>query len=514
MKRKVNQLKAGAMLSYVQMGISNVIGILYTPIMIRLLGQSEYGLYNLVSSVVSYLGLLSFGFGSAYVRYYTKAKNSDDEKALGRINGMFITIYSVIAVIALVAGIILCLNVDIVFGSGLTPNEKSRAQILMAFLVFTLSLSFPMSVFVSYIMANERFVFQRVITMISTIVSPMIALPIMLAGYKSIGLVVTSTVLAMVTHCVNVYFCVKKLKMKFYFKEFNFSILKEMFTFSFFIFINMIVDQINWTVDKYIVGRFVGTAGVAIYSVGASLNNYFLSFSTSISGVFAPKIHRIANAEHENIPGLFTNLMIKVGRIQFMILSLVLSGFIFFGKYFILDFFAGKGYENSYWVAILLMAPAIVPLIQNIGIEIQRAMNLHKSRSIIYIFIALGNLLISIPLCKRYGEIGSALGTAVALVIGNVFIMNLYYHFKMKIDMKKFWFSILKFIPALIAPIVFGILCLKFITITNLFVFGGLVIAYTAIFCGSMWLFGMNASEKNLVKKPLTVVLRKLRLIK
>lgn len=67
---KANQLKLGAVLSYVSMGIGYIISIVYTPIMLRLLGQSEYGLYNLVNSVVSYLGLLSFGFGSAYIRYY------------------------------------------------------------------------------------------------------------------------------------------------------------------------------------------------------------------------------------------------------------------------------------------------------------------------------------------------------------------------------------------------------------------------------------------------------------
>jgi O-antigen/teichoic acid export membrane protein len=69
---KLNQLKAGAALSYILMGLGYVISIAYTPIMLRLLGQSEYGLYNLVSSVVSYLGLLSFGFGSVYMRHYLR----------------------------------------------------------------------------------------------------------------------------------------------------------------------------------------------------------------------------------------------------------------------------------------------------------------------------------------------------------------------------------------------------------------------------------------------------------
>ncbi len=67
-----NQLKFGAALSYISLGIGNVISILYTPIMLRLLGQSEYGLYNLSNSIIGYLGVLDFGIGNAVIRYTAK----------------------------------------------------------------------------------------------------------------------------------------------------------------------------------------------------------------------------------------------------------------------------------------------------------------------------------------------------------------------------------------------------------------------------------------------------------
>lgn len=78
-KIKTNQLKAGAALSYISMGLGYFISIIYTPIMLSLLGPSEFGHYNLVASVVSYLGLLSFGLGSAYMRYYSRYKVKGDE---------------------------------------------------------------------------------------------------------------------------------------------------------------------------------------------------------------------------------------------------------------------------------------------------------------------------------------------------------------------------------------------------------------------------------------------------
>ena len=66
--KKIDQLKTGAILSYILLGLSSFISILYTPIMLRLLGQSEYGLFSLANSIIGYLGILDFGLSNAVVR--------------------------------------------------------------------------------------------------------------------------------------------------------------------------------------------------------------------------------------------------------------------------------------------------------------------------------------------------------------------------------------------------------------------------------------------------------------
>src|SRR5690606_4342800 len=138
------------------------------------------------------------------------------------------------------------------------------AKILMIILVFNISLSFPASVFNSYVTANERYIFQKALQLIKTVVSPFITLPILLMGYKSIGMVVVTTLLNISIEIANFIFCIKKLRMQFNFGSFDLSLMKEMTIFSSYIFINMIIDQINWSVDKFILGRFSGTIAVAV----------------------------------------------------------------------------------------------------------------------------------------------------------------------------------------------------------------------------------------------------------
>src|SRR5690554_2328158 len=269
---KVNQLKAGVILSYSSMILGYIIAIVYTPIMLRLLGQSEYGLYNLVSSVVSYLGLLSFGFGSAYVRFYSRYKVEDSEREIAKLNGMFLIIFSVIGVIAVFAGSVLVANTERIFGAKLLPAEMKTAKTLMMIMVFNIALSFPASVFNSYITANEKFVFQKLLQMIKVVANPFLVLPVLLLDYGSIGMVVITTALTILIDISNMIFCLKKLDMRFSFKEFDFTLMKEMTIFSSFLFMNMIIDQINWNVDKFLLGRFRGTIAVATYGLASQLN--------------------------------------------------------------------------------------------------------------------------------------------------------------------------------------------------------------------------------------------------
>jgi O-antigen/teichoic acid export membrane protein len=507
--KKINQLKAGAALSYISMGLGYIISIIYTPIMLRFLGQSEYGLYNLVVSVVSYLGLLNFGFSSAYIRYYSRYKVNNDRENIAKLNGMFLIIFSVIGLIAVLAGMILVFNTDTIFGSKLTIQELSKSKILMAIMVINIAFSFPNIIFSSYITANEQFVFQKFLQMIKVVANPFLVLPVLLLGYGSIGMVVVTTVLNISIEIINAMFCFKKLNMEFSFREFDLSLMKEMTIFSSFIFINMIIDQINWNVDKFILGRFHGTVSVALYGLAAQLNTYYISLSTAISNVFIPRVNKIVAASDNNQE--LTLLFTRLGRVQFILLSIVSTGFIFFGRPFI-NMWAGTDYDGSYLTALFLILPVTVPLIQNIGIEIQKAKNMHRFRSLVYLFIAIANVTISIPLAKMYAGLGAAIGTAISLIIGNIFIMNWYYHKKVGLDMIYFWKQIISFIPSLLIPILVGVLVYLYIDLYKIQTFLLCGIMYIIVFLASIWFLGMKQYEKDLIRKPTIKIIKKLKL--
>jgi O-antigen/teichoic acid export membrane protein len=374
-------------------------------------------------------------------------------------------------------------------------------------MVINIAISFPAIVFNSHVTAKEKFIFQKSLQLVRVIANPLLVLPVLIMGYGSIGMVVVITALNLAIEISNMLFCFKKLRIQFTFREFDFSLMKEMAVFSSFIFMNLIVNQINWNVDRFILGRFHGAIAVATYSLSSQLNAYYLSLSTAISNVFVPRVNKMVSSENDS--SALTSLFTSVGRMQFFVLSMVFTGLIFFGRPFI-SMWAGADYAESYPIALLLIIPVTIPLIQNLGIEIQRAKNMHKFRSWVYLFIAIGNILITIPLVKLYGGIGAAAGTAIALIVGNIFIMNWYYHRRVGLNILFFWKRIISILPSTIPPVLLGLFLSSYFDLFELHMLIICGLCYIVFYTISIWLFGLNEYEKSLVIKPLNKIQSKL----
>ena len=182
-----------------------------------------------------------------------------------------------------------------------------------------------------------------------------------------------------------------------------------------------------------------------------------------------------------------------------MILGLLTGGFIVFGQYFIVHIFAGEGYEEAYTVTLYLVIPALVPLIQNIGIEIQRALNKHQFRSVIYLIIAICNVGISIPLASKWGAVGAAMGTAFSLLIGNGLIMNLFYHKALKINMLYFWKEILKTWKGFLLPAILALVIKQCVAFESMRIFLISAVLFIAVYCASILKLSCNSEERGLI---------------
>ena len=494
----VNQLKAGVVLNYVVIILNTVVGLLYTPYMLRMMGQSEYGLYSLVASVIAYLTVLDLGFGNAIVRYTAKFRAEKKTEEQYEMFGMFFLLYLVIGIIAFGIGLGLYFNVGTLFGDTMTAVELDRARIMMLLLVANLAFTFPMSIWGSIIQAYEDFVFQKSLNIFRIILNTAVMICLLHFGYKAVAMVVVQTIFNVLTLVLNFIYCRRKLNIHIYFrfKHFHWGFLKEVAIYSFWIFLNAIMDRVYWSTGQFVLGAMVGTAAVAVFAIAIQLEGMYMQFSTAISSVFLPKVTAMVatNRSRKEISDLF----IRTGRIQYIVLAYILSGFIIFGRQFI-ELWAGAGYTDAYIISLLFFIPLTVPLIQNLGITILQARNEMKFRSVLYIIIALVSLAMQIVLTRFFGGIGCAMGVSGALVVGQILIMNVYYRRRQDLDIKTFWKEISKMS---IIPIV--LIFSSMMVIRHFFAldsWGKLILgiaAFSLVYIPLFFRFSMTDDERNL----------------
>lgn len=501
-----SQLKIGALLSYVVLALQNLVGLVYTPFMLRMMGKSEYGLYSIAASIVAYLTILDLGFGNAIVRYTAKFRAEGKQEEQYRMFGMFFLLYCGIGIITLIAGGVLYLNAENIFDASMTAVELLRTKWILVLMVVNLAITFPFSLFGSIITAYEQFVFQKVVAIVRIVLNTVTMVVLLTMGYRAVAMVVVATIFNVVTLGMNFWYCKHYLKIKLKFGRFQWGFLKEVSVYSFWIFLNVIMDRIYWSTGQFVLGAYAGTAVVAVYAVAIQLQQMYMSFSTAISGVFLPKV--TAMAVKDSNGKAISDLFIKMGRIQYCIMALVLTGFFLFGRQFI-RLWAGEGYDGAYTIALLFFVPLTVPLCQNLGITILQARNQMKFRSLLYLFISLVSLGAQIPLSKYYGGVGCALAIAGALTLGQIVIMNVYYQAKQRINIVRFWFEILKMS---IAPVCMTVVTYHILqqfaldTVVKLVV--GIVL-YLLVYLPLFFVLSMNAFERDLVLTPIKKVLKK-----
>lgn len=503
----INQRKAGSILSYVYIFLSNTISLIYTPIFLGMLGQAEYGLIGTANSITSYLSLLSMGIGGSYIRFNAKARATEDKQKEYEVNGVFQTIYFVISIITLIIGAVLVFLSPYIFQANYTEKELYEIQCIMICTVLQFVVTFVFNTTAMAIQAYEKFVFLRICLLISCVLQPCLNIFALYLGGNAVTISALSLIVSTATYVAYYVYAKCRIGLKFKFGSKDKELFKNIFVFSGFLFLNTITDQLTFSTDNIVLSIVSGPIVVAIYTVGSSFKNYFMSFSTSASSVFAPQINKII-AENKSSKEL-DEIFIRIGRIQFYIVTLILMGYIFLGKQFI-NLWVGESYSDAYIIGLLLMASVYVPCFQNIGLEIQKAKNLHKARSIAYFLVAIVNIIMTIPFSYMLGGKGAALATFICMFIGTVIFMNIYNYKKVGINIPKFWKNIIRILPGMIIPVVCGLLIDRYIAINTYFTLLWTALLFIAVFFVSCWFISMNTYEKDLFSKPVKKIFSKL----
>lgn len=190
-----------------------------------------------------------------------------------------------------------------------------------------------------------------------------------------------------------------------------------------------------------------------------------------------------------------SDLFVRVGRLTLMVIMLILSGFIVFGKEFLM-IWVGNGYIEAYYVAIVVMIPFSIDLAQNLALAILQVKKQYGFRAKIYFLSAVINIITTVFLASYFGIVGAAISTGISMAITSGFIMNWYYLKKVDLDIVKFWKEAAPVIIVTIMMTGFSCWMKSEVEAVTVFRFGIEVLSYTVFYLFIMYFVVMKPDEK------------------
>lgn len=505
------QRKAGALLSYASLIVNAAVSFFYVPILLSALTTAEYGVYELIGSMIAYLSVMDMGLSTTLNRFYVKTRVSEGQEATENLLAVAAIVYAMLTVLAVVLGFVLDSLLEPVFGASFSASDVSLAHEMMKLVILNCAVVLPGNWFLALINANERFIFARSLSIVKYLLQVIVVLLVLNWHAGVMGVLIVQVALNIASVVLYMLYCKTRLHVKAKLHHWDWPLVGSLFAFSFFILLNMVFDQVFWKTGQVVLGAVCGVEAVAVYGIVCKVvSTGFVQISTGVTSVFLPKLTAISAATDDMSE--VNELFCRIGRVQAILVWGFFAGFVALGREFVF-LWAGPDFVEAYPAIVALMAGLLIPLTENLGISVLQAKNKMGFRSIVYTVFAIVYLVVSIPASSAFGVMGCAVTAAVVLFVQNGPVINWYYHYKIGIDIPAFCRSILPLIvPALIACILtvaFHSFLFQEITWTAVLL-GALV--FCAGYFGLLWLFWLNDYEKGLVKNAFQkiVVMRRL----
>ncbi len=430
----MNQRKAGILLSYVNTALNGITMLVYVPMLLHYLTKEQYGVYQLMGSLIAALSLMDFGLGSCIVRFLAQARARQNVKEEQDILSAARLLYLLIAGAILVVGAGLYIGITPLYGKTLSPQELVCAKQIFIILLVNFALVIACNVFSVVMLARERFVAYQGIRVLDLVCSPLMVWGVLSWKADVLNIVWVQTFFNILVIGISYIYCRVKLQVHFPLYRVPGALIRKLAAFSLTIFIGNVSGQIYWRLGSWVLGAIAGAVAVANYYISSQICLFFLIFSSSIGSVFLPKLS--ADSAKSVSLQSHNEIFCRTGRLQALIACLILIGFVCLGREF-LTLWLGPGNEVCYWPAVILMAGYMLSVIQGIAPTALQAMNRYSWFAYIYLASAGCNILLAFVLSKYYGVIGCALAAAFCLLVLQGLAVNIYYN-RVGLDVRHF----------------------------------------------------------------------------
>lgn len=282
------------------------ISFIMAPVIVHALGNYDYGLWELVASLVGYMGILDMGMRPAVTRYVAKYHAVNDRKAL---DALFNTAVIFSAAIGVLASTIL-VAWAIFNPERLAEHNTDASRYVFFLLIIGLQLLFQFPGYIAecFHMGQQRHYLKNNILIINTLVGNTVLYYLLTHGFGLLTLALGNCIGFTLKYLIYFALLFSKRYGGFRLKRHSFSssMMKTLISFGGKSFVMGTAGTLAGGVAKVVIGLFLGPAALPFYTIPARLVTYISDFNTNVSNVFMPMFsHLQSRGEEEQLKELY-----------------------------------------------------------------------------------------------------------------------------------------------------------------------------------------------------------------
>src|SRR5450755_1049158 len=435
------------------LAVTTVVGFFLSPFVVHRLGNLAYGVWVLIASLVSYMGLLDLGLRGAVTRFVSKgATRQNHQESSQAVSGaLWIRLWISLAIIAV--GIVCSLGFHRVFVIPIDLQQPARIAVLLT--AITVAMNLWCGVFGGVLVALHRYDMTSSVSIVQTCVRAAGIVYLLRTGHGILGLAIWDLCTWSISNTVLILLCFRVYpQLKVVFTRPDRESFLKLWNYSLYAFLINIAIQVTYYTDNMVVGAFLSPGAVTLYAIGGILITYARQIVSSMTTTFTPLASTFeAEGSDDNLRRLLIH-----GTRAALIVSLPIEVALFFRGHTFIRLWMGDQYAQvSGTVMQILLLSVVFGSATTTAGGIVYGMGQHKRIAFWGIGEAAANLILSIILVRRIGVYGVAWGTAIPSVVIEVLFWPVFISRLVKISVRTFlwetWFR-----PA-VAIVPFSLAC-------------------------------------------------------
>ena len=482
----------GILLAYASSVVNMICGLFLSVFLLRVLGDTEYGIYQTAMSFSGLLIVLEFGTGTVMARNISLCRDSNNKALIDANVATIWVVANCLVLLIIAASAVLFFTVDSIYSNSLASSQILQVKAIFILATVQLVMSFYVSTLNGVALGFERYAYSSKVNIIRALSRTLLISAVVMAWDKAIAIaavdVLVNTFLAIVSYGV----CRKGIGVRFSPRLFDSNLFKLSLPLCLALFLQSIINQINGNADKVLIGAMMSPEAVALYSISLYVFGVFSSLSATPIGMYIPRIAKAIGIGAA--PASLMSEYISAARLVSFVGGNILFGFAAFGRQFIAIVY-GVQYVDAWIFATILMAAMYPNVITGVLVNVLDALNKRMVRSLLLTASAIANVILTVIFIGFWGMAGAAAATALCALITQGLIMGLYYHKVIKVDVLALYKeSLVGTLPFQIVAfaLVFAIGPLMGVSVFSLLI---CAVVYCLISVGGTFLFGKGIRD-------------------